>query len=160
MTRTMPSHQPTSTSVTKLSAVRTLADRAGVFGGCDIREGVLVCKAANSAAPASYRVFEHEGKIWLSLVMSDRWLSESIETDLVHTGDKLEDLLEEELVELGHTGGTLRFEHFRSDDLLFTFRSPLPPDVAADPSRIATCLLAYEQCFRRLGDMDAGAQDE
>ena len=34
----------------------------------------------------------------------DRWLSESIEGDLEHTGDELEELLEEELVELDWEG--------------------------------------------------------
>jgi len=145
---------------TLLAKVREIAERAGVFGGCEVRDGVLVCRAANSAAPASYRVFESQGKMWVSLMMSDRWLSQSIEADLVHTGDKLEELLEEELAELGHTGGSLGFEHFRSEDLLFTFRSPLPAEVGAEASRVATCLLAYEQCFRRLGDMDAGGEED
>lgn len=89
--------------------------------------------------------------------MADRWLSESIETDLLHTGDKVEELLAEELAEQGFpTGHGLRIEHFRSDDLLFTFRSPLSlspsaPDAADAAARY---LLAYEACFRNLGDMD------
>ena len=90
--------------------------------------------------------------------MKDRWLSESIETDLVHTGDKLDELLEDELVDLGWTHGRLPFEHFRSDDLLFTFRTPI--DLArCGASEVATVLLAYERCFRELGDMDGSDED-
>ncbi len=122
-----------------------------------MKDGRLVCHAKAAAAPASYRLFLESGKLWVSLVMADRWLSESIETDLLHTGDKMEDLLAEELAEQGFpTGHILHIEHFRSDDLLFTFRSPLPLN-AADPAAAdaaARYLLAYEACFRNLGDME------
>ena len=71
----------------------------------------------------------------------------------MHTGDTMEDLLEEELVEMGQPAGSpVVIEHFRSDDLLFTFRTPVPGDVDV----AAAWLLAYEACFRRLGDMEAG----
>lgn len=159
----------TTTSIEPLlRAVKQQAESAGVFAGCEIRDGQLVCKAANSAAPSSYRIGVDGGTVYVSLVMADRWLSESIESDLVEFGDKLEELIEDELVELGAPVRTLAFEHFRSKDLLFTFRSPLPirlEDAAGGPglaeaSRVAgLCLLAYEQCFRRLGDMDAGGED-
>jgi hypothetical protein len=144
---------------TLLEEVKRIVDNAGAFGGCEIRGDVLVCRAARSAAPASYRVGMDGGVVWVSLVMNDRWLSESIETDLMHNSDKLEDLLEEELVELGWQGERPKYEHFRSDDMLFTFRTALRGAEASDASRVATWLLAYEQCFRRLGDMDAGDDD-
>lgn len=147
-----------------LAAVKTAVDKAGVFGGSEIKDQRLVCKAANAAAPAAYRLEADGQTLYVSLVMADRWLSESIETDLVHTGDKLDELLEEELAELDYKGKPLRFEHYRSEDLLFTFRSPLPiapGDASPEAVRTATtCLLAYEQCFRRLGDMDAGPDEE
>jgi hypothetical protein len=136
---------------------------AGVFGEVAVSKGILECAAKASAAPASFRLGLDGGKVWVSLVTADRWLSQSIEADLVHTGDKLEDLLAEELADLDYTGPALPFEHFRSEDKLFTFRSPIPVDVSkpgVDAARTAsTCLLAYEACFRRLGDMDAPAED-
>lgn len=135
-----------------------LVERSGVFGPVSIKAGMLVCIAKDAAAPASYRLSADAGKIWVSLVMADRWLSESIESDLMHTGDKMEDLLEEELVEQGLPPNPLPIEHFRSDDLLFTFRSPLP--AAADAETAAKCLLAYEACFAKLGDMSAGPDGE
>lgn len=140
------------------------AASAGVFGEISVKEGQLVCRALASAAAASYRLLADGGRLWVSLVMSDRWLSESIEADLMHTGDKIEELIEEELVELGLHGGPVAVEHFRSDDLLFTFRSPVPVSLqqAATPEaaeRAGTCLLAYEACFRNLGDMSAGDEE-
>jgi hypothetical protein len=158
-----------------LDRVRERVEEAGVFGPAEVREGRLVCHAKASAAPASYRLDLDGGRLWVSLVMADRWLSESIESDLVEHGDRLEDLLEEELVELGWDpregqpgaahGGPVRFEHFRSDDMLFTFRSPLPvsPEQAGSERAAETCavwLLAYEACFRNLGDMNDSGSGE
>ena len=139
-----------------LEKAAPLASSAGVFGPVAIKNGQLVCHAAASAAPASYRLFIENGSPWVSLVMADRWLSESIETDLLHTGDKVEDLLVEELVELGLPAQKPKVEHFRSDDLLFTFRSPIPTDSAEIAVKH---LLAYEACFRNLGDMNAGSDE-
>ena len=151
-----------------LRAVGDRAERAGVFGAVEVRNGMLICAAKNAAEPAEYRVTQDEGKVWVSLVTPNRWLSESIEAELEHTGDELEELLEEELAELDYNGAPLGpSQHYRSDDKLFTFRSPAPvlavdaasgPESGADSSgavaTVATCLLAYEACFRRLGDMD------
>lgn len=137
-----------------IDAAESAAKRSGFFGHITRSSGRLTCAAANSAAPAEYRLERANDGWWVSLVTADRWLSQSIEADLVHTGDKLEELLEEELSELGAAITRLRIDHFRSDDKLFTFRSPLPEH--ADGDLAAKALLAYEQCFRYLGDMQAG----
>ena len=141
-----------------LNEVKALAEKAGAFGPARLEGGRLICPAAASAEPADYRVSpEGDGAVWVELVTANRWLSESIETDLVHTGDKLNELLDEELADLGWQGAPATFEHFRSDDLLFTFRSRVPD---ASPENVATWLLAYEQCFRQLGDMDDSGEDD
>lgn len=141
------------------------ARAAGVFGEVVCRDTTMECSVKGSSAPAWYRVGEDGGRLWVSLVTGDRWLSESIETDLLHAGDKLDELLEEELVELGYVGARVPFEHFRSEDKLFTFRSPVDAmgfgrDDAGSPGLVSgagTLLLAYEACFRNLGDINAGA---
>ncbi len=155
-----------------LGSVRAAAERAGVFGACRVQGDRLVCEAKASAEPAEYRLEQVGGRCWVSLVMKDRWQSESIESDLMHTGDKLEELIEEELAELGYEGphgadGSvgLRFEHFRSDEMLFTFRTPVPTGASGfggeEAARAATMfLLAYEACFRNLGDMSAQDVEE
>jgi len=136
-----------------LEAARERAVSEGVFGEISLNGGRLECKAKGSAEPAEYRLEEDSGRFWVSLVTENRWLSESIESDLMNSGDKIEELIEDELAELG---GEFKVtcEHYRSDDMLFTFRSAVPgPDVAASA---ATLLLAYEACFRHLGDMSEG----
>lgn len=147
-----------------LHEVGLKAGSAGVFGPVKVEGERLSARAAASAAPAAYRLELAGGRLWVSLVTADRWLSESIETDLLHTGDKLSDLIEEELAELD-CPTKVTFEHYRSDDRLFTFRTPVPVDPAelekTGPRQSAlelctTFLLAYEACFRNLGDMNAG----
>lgn len=146
-----------------LESVAEQARRAGVFADVRIEGGRLVCTARDAGEPAEYRVdVDGQGRLWVSLVTPNRWLSESIETDLMHTGDKMEELVDDELVELGFDAGPLKVEHFRSDDLLFTFRSQVP-GTGADPESLqrsaGLCLLAYEACFRQLGDMNADSED-
>ena len=144
-----------------IERARALAHAAGVFGSVSVRDGRLVCTAKAAAAPASYRAFSEGGALWVSLVMADRWLSESIEGDLMHAGDKMEDLLEEELIDQGAPINRLKIEHFRSDDLLFTFRSPLTFAPGQDQAAgLVKVLLAYEACFRNLGDMNAGDAED
>jgi hypothetical protein len=139
-----------------LKQIAEKAREAGVFGEIRVSPETLECEAKDSAEPATYRVAREDGALWVSLVMADRWQSESIESDLMHSGDKLEELLEEELVDLGYEGDPPTYQHYRSDDLLFTFRSKVPEDA----DQAALWLLAYEQCFRNLGDMSAEADED
>lgn len=148
----MPDLKPPSFAAL-LVQVADRARAAGVFAAVQIIGEALSCEAKDSAAPAQYRLVEDAAALWVELVTADRWLSQSIEQDLVHTGDKLTDLLDEELVELGDKARRLPVEHFRSEDRLYTFRSSLP-SLARDAQFAGTLLLAYEACFRRLGDME------
>lgn len=138
------------------------AQRTARFEHVAVRDGVLVCRARGSAQPASYRVSLEGDRVWVSLVMADRWLSESIEADLMNTGDKIEELLDEELAELGFEGMSTSFEHFRSEDMLFTFRTPIKvPAAGLAPVAPETrgLLLAYEACFSLLGNMSADGDE-
>lgn len=158
---------------TLLTRVAESARASGLFGAVELSPASaptrLSAAAKASAAPAWYRL-EHEqsekqsqnqGQLWAAIVTPDRWLSHSLEADLTHTGDKLDELLAEELEELGWNGEPprLRFDHFRDEQKMFTFRSPLP----ITPQQLATTegirlaelfLMGYEACFRRLGDME------
>lgn len=156
-----------------LVQARLRASRA--FGEVELRDGMLVAAALGPEDAAFYRLEwepgETQGRLWVSLVTSSRWLSESIESALVEHGDDLGELVEDELLELGYEGPGLppTFQHFRSPDLLYTFRTPLPEVGGAIASggveRIAQAaavagvwVLAYEQAFRRLGDMEGGGE--
>jgi hypothetical protein len=146
----------TATHTDLLAQLRSLAAGAGVFGAMTAEGRRLQCEAADAGAPAFYRVDLEPEAVWVSLVTEDRWLSESIESDLMHSGDKLEELIEEELVDQGEDPGPVSFEHFRSEDMLFTFRTRVPSRAASSADGIGRYLLAYEACFRNLGDMTAG----
>ena len=136
------------------------AREAGVFREVETRDDGVHCAAKEQEA-ATYRLRLEDGKLWVSLALDDRWVSQSIEAELVHSGDKLEDLIDEELVASGCDKGPLPFEHFRDEEKVFVFRSPIPVevgDVYAGQTALS-CLLAYEAAFRELGDM-SGSDDE
>jgi hypothetical protein len=150
---------------TLLSRVAESARASGLFGEVEVSPAGaptrLSAAAKASAAPAWYRLELDRGQLWAAVVTADRWLSHSLEADLTHTGDKLDELLAEELEELGWNGEPprLRFDHFRDEQKMFTFRSPLPITAqqmaTTEGIRLAELfLLGYEACFRRLGDMD------
>lgn len=145
-----------------LEHVKTLARDADVFDSVEVTEGRLECRARGCESEAYFRIDEDDSQAWVSFVTPDRWLSESIEADLEHTGDDLEELLEEELAELG-LEAEMNYQHYRSEDRLFTFRTPIPLDRHGDArttaALVAKYLLAYEACFRELGDV-AGASEE
>lgn len=160
---TNPHNPPTSVPAgfpELLRAVAKAAADAGVFAGVDPRPDRLTCPALAPAAPAEYRLFLDGGRLWVGFFTADRWLSHSVEADLLHTGDKLGQLIAEELVELDVENPRLdEPEHFRDDAKQFTFRSPVPvaPADFASPrgaELAAKYLLAYEAALRNLGDVD------
>lgn len=120
-----------------------------------------------SAAPSHYRLQVVGEDLVVGVYMADRWLSHSIEADLLNTGDKLEELISEELGELGYKeqqkGESVRTcEHFRNEERLFTFQTKLPVKLSAPDAaeRAVLWLLAYEAAFARLGDMSAAEDAE
>ncbi len=148
-----------------LEGVADIARERGVFGNVELGSDTLRCQAKESTAEAWYHV-QREGNGWcVSLSTADRWLSESIEADLMHAGDSMEELIEEELVDLGGEGPVAAPKHFRADDRSYVFRSHVPQvderrNASAErATHIALWLLAYEAAFRNLGDM-AGSREE
>lgn len=141
--------------------VRAGAEQADVFAGVTLGAGGVRCEADGSAEPAFYRVYVEEGDIWVSLETEDRWLSGSIEGDLVGNGDKLDDLLEEEIIDLGHHNAVVEFEHFRSPEKIYVFRSKLSTPMSS-PDALEHALIwlkGYEMVFRELGDMQEDEED-
>ncbi len=126
-------------------------------------DGMIVAEAIGPSEPAEYRLFFEDGVLWVSWSTSDRWLSQSVEADLVFTGDDLDDMIDEELVDLGWNSGRLGpNEHFRSEDKRYTFRSRIPLDVsgvAQSGEALASCILAYDIVFAELGDMKGDDED-
>ncbi len=146
-----------SSTVQIIESIANAAKNANVFGAIESSAATITLQAWNAAEPACYRVYLDGDSAIVELATKDRWLSESIEAELVESGDKLDELIEDELVDLGYPedSGAVAFEHYRSDDLEFVFRSKVVPMNGQDQSEACLqWLLAYEQCFRQLGDMD------
>ena len=153
--------QVSDTKQNLYNTVRAGAIKSNNFGEIVVDDRGVVCFAPNSAEPAWYRVFVDQDAIWISLETEDRWLSGSIEGDLVNTGDKLDELIEEEVVDLGHVDAQVSFDHFRSEDMLYVFRSKLstPINDPQSAEHALIWLLGYEVVFRDLGDMDVSEED-
>ena len=143
-----------------LESLREFATASGRFANVELVNGTLRCRARDIESEAWYLVEISDDGIAVLLVTPDRWLSESIEADLMHSGDDLEELLEEELVDLGVSllpAEPIKVEHFRSDDRLYTFRSSIPS--GSDEETMLKWLLAYEAAFIELGDMSGERYD-
>ncbi|MEQ9460577.1 MAG: hypothetical protein RIG82_06475 [Phycisphaeraceae bacterium] len=144
----------TTTTAAELlaSAAPTLKD-SGRFAAISFDNNTLTAKADGPEADAFYIAeATPDGKIVLGWYTTDRWLSESIEADLMHTGDDLAELIEEELVELD-VPHRFRLDHFRDDDKRYVFRATCPD--FPDAQTFAKTLLGWEAAFRQLGDMEA-----
>ena len=140
-----------------LKSIATKATDLGAFAGVSLNGNDLECAALEAAAPATYSLTVDGGRVTVRLRTADRWLSESIETDLLHYGDAIEDLVAEEMVELGGDGQIPKIRHFRNDAREYVFENEIPQ---ADDRTALLFLLAYEAAFRQLGDMGGGDEDE
>ncbi len=138
----------------------TVADQARASGA--FAEVALEGTRARCVDPvqpdASYCIALEDARLWVSWVSPNRYLSQSIEAEVRWTGDDIDELIDEEVAAQGWTGKPVgRFQHFRSEDKLFTFRSELPLNAADAGERHASeavkFLLAYQAAFRNLGDM-------
>lgn len=160
------------TDIEILDLLNPLADAAHTskrFKTVAVIDELLRCDARDVEAEAWYQVGPVESgpggeAVWVGVYTPDRWLSESVEADVLHQGDSFEELLEEELVDQGYEG-KLKIEHFRDDAKVFVFRSPVAlgkggaSSSESQAGRIVKVLLAYEACFRELGDMPGESDD-
>ncbi|MSR40787.1 MAG: hypothetical protein EXS10_02665 [Phycisphaerales bacterium] len=129
------------------------------FGSVESHANCVRATAKHSSAPAAFELERRGTEYWVRMLTSDRWLSESIEGDVLE-GDPLDELLEEELTELGWRGKVGALKHFRDAQKVYVFEhrvpdaSPLPMQETA-----ALFLIAYSKTFHELGDMNSGAGD-
>ncbi|MEM6257489.1 MAG: hypothetical protein AAGI37_04170 [Planctomycetota bacterium] len=133
---------------------------SGAFARVELSGQRLRCDALHVEVDCCYAVDEDEDGVWVGWYTPDRWLSESVEADLVHTGDKIAELLEDELVDQGLCVGRPVVQHYRNGEKVFVFRSALdlaePVEQAGE--MIVKWVLAYQACFVELGDM--GPEEE
>jgi hypothetical protein len=143
-----------------LATVLQHVQSSGRFGASKIEGAALRCEAKDAAGGAWYLV-ERSGEGWaVSLLTSDRWLSESIEGDMLEGRDTAEELVDDELVEVGFPHRCPKVKHYRDDAKVYVFRSDIPLDGIADTGAgIATYLLAFEAAFSQLGDMQGSSAE-
>ena len=144
-----------------LETCLNLAREADVFDELTIQsdsDGKRLVAMARGAAAEAHYCLEHRGGTWEVLMLTkDRWLSESIEAEVMHHGDSLEELIEEELIDLGLDAVEVTMQHYRDDDFRYVFKSPIGSE--ATDTEIATWLLGYEAAFKQLGDMTEDQED-
>ena len=139
-----------------LTNISQAASASGIFSQIEALPDRLRCHAKGCPEPAWYELADVGGKLIVRFATPDRWLSESIESDLMHFGDPIEELVEEELAELGWRGEVPTIRHFRDEAKLYTFENAVP---ATDLDTAYKFLRAYEAAFRALGDV-GGEKDE
>lgn len=135
---------------------------AEVFANVTRTETGVRCDAMHVEEECYYSAHvDSQGNVWAGWYSPDRWVSGSIEGDLVHTGDKIDELLEEELVDQG-LSIKIPLEHYRNDDKIFVFHGKLdlPADADEATNTIVKVLLAFQACFVELGDMAPGEDDD
>ncbi|MFM1868081.1 MAG: hypothetical protein RL591_1489 [Planctomycetota bacterium] len=145
------------------AAVSSSAHVKDVFSKIETLGDRIRCHAKDCPEPAWYELAATERGLMVRFATPDRWLSESIESDLMHFGDPIEELVEEELAEFGWRGKVPTVKHFRDDAKLYTFENPVPlnDSTGSGAADLATkFLLAYEAAFRALGDVGGGDEDE
>lgn len=135
---------------------------AGVFADVEASGSTIRCRARDVEAEAHYVLTRTaDGGLVVRFETPDRWLSESVEADLYHSSDSLEELLEESLDELEWPIDSIpvtRFRHYRDDDLRYVFENPVPSGRDEFEDAL-TWILAYEATFHELGDV-AGEEED
>ncbi len=140
-------------------------ERSGQFDLVTLENAILAAHANDAPDGAFYRIELHNDGVYVTWVSADRYLSQSIEQDLVFSGDDLDDMIDEELVDTGYEGARLApMQHYRNDEKMFIFRSRTPIDPGnceptAAGASLAKFVLAYEAAIRQLGDMSPDEED-
>jgi hypothetical protein len=143
------------------AAVQPLTD-AQAFADITRTETGVRCDALHVEEECYYAAqLDDAGTLWVGWYSPDRWISGSIEGDLVHTGDKIDELLEEELVDQG-LSVSIPLEHYRNDEKLFVFqgRLELPEDAGEAADTLVKVLLAFQACFFELGNMSPEEEED
>lgn len=140
-------------------SLTTLADalgRAPEFSGVTIDEAsdLLRLTPAGAACGAWYELHWRDGRPVMSLCTEDRWFSESIEADLMHTGDDLDQLLMEELEDRGleiDSASRPRVEHFRDQAMRYVFRATGASGWSS--AQVEALARGFAAVFAELGDL-------
>jgi len=137
------------------------ARKANAFANVELQDQAIICQAKTKdpETQAFYKLdVIEDNALQVGVYTLDRWLSESIETDLVEHKDDIADLLADEMYELGIDQGLPVF-HCRDEQMQYVFLSQIPfleghaADSPAFVDYVCKVLLSYEATFSQLGDM-------
>lgn len=146
---------PTLPDASQFQAIADALRSSGRFASVDTTDDGIRCRARDVESEADYTLSIEDLGLVVRFETPDRWLSESIEADLYHASDSLDELLEESLDELEwpvDTAPVGSFRHYRSEELRYVFEHDVPTD--GDPvANGRTWILAYEATFHELGDV-------
>ncbi|MDX2115929.1 MAG: hypothetical protein SFZ24_09990 [Planctomycetota bacterium] len=135
-----------------------LVERSGSFGRAELRGGYVHALAKTNPAAAFRAGFDEKGA-FVAWVCGERYVSQSIEADLMWTGDDLSELIAEAAVDHGYSGPAFaQVEHYRDPDKLFTFLSRIPA-ASPDAPTLLAAMLGYSAAFGELGDMKPEEND-
>jgi hypothetical protein len=152
----MPSTMPSDPI---LAAAFATASAHDGFGSVESSIDCVRCSAKHAGAPAHFELQRRGDVYWVRMVTSDRWLSESVEGQILE-GDPLDELLEEELADLGWRGTIGALKHFRDEQKVYVYEHQVPANNTHSAAESASMfLIAYAKTFHELGDMSSGAGD-
>lgn len=144
----------------ELQSLVQLALDSGRFQNATVNGPAVRCRAKDASAEAWYVIDKTDGYWSVALETADRWLSESIEGDMLEGRDTAEELVDDELVNLDFPNRCPKVKHYRDDAKVYVFRSRVPLEGIADETAgVATYLLAFEAAFAQLGDMQESAAE-
>ena len=144
----------------ELQSLVQLALDSGRFQNATVNGSAVRCRAKDASAEAWYVIDKTDGHWSVALETADRWLSESIEGDMLEGRDTAEELVDDELVNLDFPNRCPQVKHYRDDAKVSVFRSRVPLEGIADETAgVATYLLAFEAAFAQLGDMQESAAE-
>ncbi|MEM9082256.1 MAG: hypothetical protein AAGB34_01585 [Planctomycetota bacterium] len=143
-----------------LSHLASIAKDRSEFADARVDGPRVIFDPADCEHECDYRVEVEDDVIWVGWSTPDRYLSQSVEADLVYTGDDIDDLIDEELAdqESWVLGERLApSEHLRNEEKRFVFRSKTPIQAGQGNDETAAhllaAILAYDLAIRQLGDM-------
>lgn len=127
---------------------------------------VVTCHAHGTVDEAQFCIEVDDEGVWLTWASVDRYLSQSIEAELTYTGDDIDDMVDEEIVDAGWNLGKLTPNtHYRDEDMRFVFRwktgiTAADLDAGTHAPTFANALAGMVEAFVELGDMVPGDDDD
>ena len=146
-----------------------IAERAlahDVFDSAEVKGSMVYAHATDSPEEAFYRVEIDEEGVFVSWASEDRYISQSIEAELMWTGDDLDDMIDEGAQDAGWTLGRMEpLKHYRDEGMHFVYRSktPIAPadaDAGAHADQLVAAMAGYAEAMAEFGDMKPESDDD